>query len=136
MVKSESKGKKDPKGNYSKRSDNDASNFEDYKSSYRGKGKKPARKGASRYSGSRESRDIERTKVICSACGDECEVPFKPTSNKPVYCDKCFSKDNKGRDNSKSVRGPSRDFKPVDNSKDFEVIKEKLNKIMAALKIE
>ncbi len=28
--------------------------------------------------------------VNCSDCGRASEVPFKPTSNKPVYCNKCF----------------------------------------------
>ena len=29
-------------------------------------------------------------KTICSNCGKECEVPFKPTGEKPVYCRDCF----------------------------------------------
>ena len=65
------------------------------------------------------------TRVTCSTCGDQCEVPFKPTSSKPVYCDTCFAK--KGKNNSNSS-GPS--------SRDLDVINEKLNKIMTALKIE
>lgn len=28
--------------------------------------------------------------TICSNCGKECEVPFKPTGSKPVYCRDCF----------------------------------------------
>jgi CxxC-x17-CxxC domain-containing protein len=34
----------------------------------------------------------ERTmsKAVCSECGQECEVPFKPTEGKPVYCRECF----------------------------------------------
>ena len=63
--------------------------------------------------------NFERTKVICSSCNKECEVPFKPTSDKPVYCDDCFAKKGKGS-----------------SGKDFEVINEKLDKIMKALKIE
>ncbi|MGM5483017.1 MAG: CxxC-x17-CxxC domain-containing protein [Nanobdellota archaeon] len=31
-------------------------------------------------------------KAICSECKKECEVPFKPTGNKPVYCKECFEK--------------------------------------------
>lgn len=33
-------------------------------------------------------------KAICSDCGKECEVPFKPTEGKPVYCRECFAKRN------------------------------------------
>jgi len=71
----------------------------------------------------RDGRDFEKTKVICSSCGEECEVPFRPTSNKPVYCDKCFSRKDKS--------GPDRH-----SDRDLDVINEKLNKIMKALKIE
>ena len=31
-----------------------------------------------------------RYKVICSECGQKCELPFKPTGDKPVYCNHCF----------------------------------------------
>jgi CxxC-x17-CxxC domain-containing protein len=31
-------------------------------------------------------------KAICSSCGAECEVPFKPTGDRPVYCNNCFKK--------------------------------------------
>ena len=73
----------------------------------------------------RGRREVEMTRVTCSTCGDQCEVPFKPTSSKPVYCDTSFAK--KGKNNSNSS-GPS--------SRDLDVINEKLNKIMTALKIE
>ncbi len=32
----------------------------------------------------------EMTKVICSDCGGEAEVPFKPTEGRPVYCRECY----------------------------------------------
>ncbi len=34
----------------------------------------------------------EMHKATCSDCGEECEVPFKPTEGKPVYCRECFGK--------------------------------------------
>ncbi len=37
----------------------------------------------------------EMHKVTCSECGRECEVPFKPTEGKPVYCKECYSKKRK-----------------------------------------
>lgn len=70
--------------------------------------------------GSRDRRPVEMTKVTCSECGKECEVPFKPTTDKPLFCDECFK--TKGRKGS--------------GSKDLEKINEKLDKIMKALKIE
>ena len=71
----------------------------------------------------RGRREVELTEVICSSCGVKCKVPFKPTSTKPVYCSDCFvKKERSGSDNN--------------SSKDLEIIKQKLNKIMEALKIE
>ena len=34
----------------------------------------------------------EMHKAICSECGKECEVPFKPTEGRPVYCKECWDK--------------------------------------------
>ncbi len=34
----------------------------------------------------------EMHKAVCDECGKECEVPFEPTSGKPVYCSDCFEK--------------------------------------------
>ncbi len=65
---------------------------------------------------------VEMHEVTCDKCGKQCEVPFKPTSNKPVYCSDCFRKND-----SSSSSGMS--------SEKFEEINEKLNKIMKALDI-
>ncbi|MBN2567731.1 hypothetical protein JXB02_06640 [Candidatus Woesearchaeota archaeon] len=37
-------------------------------------------------------QDREMHKAICADCGKECEVPFKPTEGRPVYCRDCFQK--------------------------------------------
>jgi CxxC-x17-CxxC domain-containing protein len=47
--------------------------------------------------GYRERRRYDRGpremhKIICSDCGQEAEVPFKPTEGRPVYCQECFKK--------------------------------------------
>ena len=34
----------------------------------------------------------EMHKATCSECGKECEVPFKPTEGKPVFCKECYMK--------------------------------------------
>jgi CxxC-x17-CxxC domain-containing protein len=34
----------------------------------------------------------ETHKVICSDCGAEAEVPFKPIEGRPVYCKECYKK--------------------------------------------
>ena len=47
--------------------------------------------------GYRERRSYDRGpremhKIICSECGKEDEVPFKPTEGRPVYCRECYQK--------------------------------------------
>ena len=37
----------------------------------------------------------EMHKAKCSECGKDCEVPFKPTEGKPVYCRDCFRQKRK-----------------------------------------
>ena len=39
----------------------------------------------------------EMHKVICSECGKETEVPFKPDGERPIYCRDCFQKHKKPR---------------------------------------
>ena len=34
----------------------------------------------------------EMHKTVCSECKKECEVPFKPREDRPVYCKECFAK--------------------------------------------
>jgi CxxC-x17-CxxC domain-containing protein len=30
--------------------------------------------------------------VICADCNKECKIPFKPSGDRPVYCQDCFSR--------------------------------------------
>lgn len=51
------------------------------------------RGGGRRERGFRDnSAPREMHKAKCAECGEECEVPFKPTEGKPVYCRDCFRK--------------------------------------------
>lgn len=34
----------------------------------------------------------EMHKAVCAECKKECEVPFKPSGDRPVYCKDCFMK--------------------------------------------
>jgi CxxC-x17-CxxC domain-containing protein len=40
--------------------------------------------------GSRDRGPREMFSATCSNCGREAQVPFRPTSGKPVYCSDCF----------------------------------------------
>lgn len=33
---------------------------------------------------------VEMHQTVCDKCRQNCEVPFRPTSGKPVYCSNCF----------------------------------------------
>ena len=41
--------------------------------------------------------------AVCSECGKDTQVPFKPTAGKPVYCRDCFQK----RGNRTARRSPA-----------------------------
>ena len=49
----------------------------------------------------RNPRERKMYKVICAQCKKECEVPFRPIADRPVYCKTCYSdrrKDSSPRD--------------------------------------
>ncbi|MGH9511826.1 MAG: CxxC-x17-CxxC domain-containing protein [Terriglobales bacterium] len=41
-------------------------------------------------SGSRTAPVRTETRTVCSHCGRETTVPFKPTQGRPVFCRECF----------------------------------------------
>ena len=43
-----------------------------------------------------ERRPLEMHDVVCDKCKKECQVPFKPTGDKPVLCSDCFRKNDSG----------------------------------------
>lgn len=38
---------------------------------------------------------VEMHRATCDKCHQDCEVPFRPTSGKPIYCKNCFE-NNRG----------------------------------------
>ncbi len=57
--------------------------------------------------GDRDSRRPSLYDAVCDECGKDCQVPFKPSGKKPVYCSDCFEK--KGGSNGNRSRD-RRDF--------------------------
>ena len=55
------------------------------------KGRNGGFRGGSRsgFGGNFGPREMHKT--TCSQCKKECEVPFKPTEGKPVYCRDCYA---------------------------------------------
>ena len=68
----------------------------------------------------------EMHQATCDKCGKDCEVPFRPTQGKPLYCDDCF------RDKSRESGSRSESAKPR-NTENLDQINEKLNKILKIL---
>ena len=54
--------------------------------------------------GNRDRAPREFFKAVCSDCGKECEVPFKPTEGRPVYCRDCFKNHAPVRDDRRRPR--------------------------------
>ncbi len=51
---------------------------------------KPApRSGGGGYGG-RDDRPREMFDAKCADCGNDCQLPFKPKEDRPVYCRECF----------------------------------------------
>ena len=112
-------------------------------------------------SGGREDRQMHR--ATCADCGKSCEVPFRPTGGKPVYCSNCFQREESprgradrsfgGGDNkkfgSRDERPRGRDERPrrdtprgndagsgARDSKKHDEINAKLDKILAFLQAD
>lgn len=81
--------------------------------------------------------------TVCSECGRDCEVPFRPNGSKPVFCSSCFeAQGNGGRPSRSSGFGGNR---PDDNTrvrrferdgKPIETREEKDNRNLIQLKDE
>jgi CxxC-x17-CxxC domain-containing protein len=97
-------------------------------------------------------RDFDRPQVmhktICSNCGKECEVPFKPNGSKPVFCRECFQNnrtsepvrsENFPRRSNFEDRGNNQVSRPVAEPQyreQFESLNAKLDKILNLLAVK
>lgn len=81
-----------------------------------------------RDSGRSNRRPLEMHEATCDKCGKKCEVPFKPTSGKPLYCRDCFNK-NEGSGGRNQDRAPQSGM-PSDQ---LNKINAKLDKILQVL---
>ena len=46
----------------------------------------------------RPGEDRELFKATCSSCNKSCEVPFRPSGDKPVFCRECFANKDESSD--------------------------------------
>jgi len=89
--------------------------------------------GRSRDRGDRERKPM--VDVVCDKCGKNCQVPFKPTGDKPIYCSECYEKTgNSGR---RSFSGFNQNSSSGSNSgisqEQFNELNAKLDKILGIL---
>lgn len=59
-----------------------------------------------------DRREVTMHKAVCDECHKSCEVPFRPSSDKPIYCNECFG-DKRGNEAPRrefNDRGPRKDF--------------------------
>lgn len=101
--------------------------------------------GGKSFGGSFGGRDSARPvmhQAICSECDKECEVPFKPSGDKPVFCRSCFKnkEDTVPREsNRRDFGGQSFHKAPFGKSsggitkEQFEILNSKLDRILDAL---
>lgn len=77
------------------------------------------RPGASFGGGDRNGRSQGRPELFaatCSSCHKSCEVPFRPSGDKPVYCSACFG--HKSSDDSRGERDRERsEFRPRNDAR-------------------
>ncbi len=89
-------------------------------------GPEPRRSGGGRDFGG----DREMFKTTCDDCGDTCQVPFKPTNGKKVFCSPCF---DKGGSSSRDG-GSKRSGGDAATAKQLEQINRKLDILMDLLR--
>lgn len=91
-------------------------------------------RGRDRDFGSFERKRLEMHTATCDKCKKQCEVPFRPTQGKPVYCSECFRKDGDYGSSSKSEFTPTRTSPQSGvSSEQFNEINAKLDKILGIL---
>jgi len=61
--------------------------------------------------------DREMFKATCADCGNTCEIPFRPTNGRPVYCRDCFKKHSPEEGRGKDFGRSSGRFSSRDNSR-------------------
>ena len=88
--------------------------------------------------GFRKDRDSDRWPremhdATCSRCGNKCQVPFKPTGSKPVFCSDCFRQNESGNTFGANRGKPERQTQSEEPGKHFNQINAKLDRILKVL---
>jgi len=113
--------------------------------------------GGGRDRSGRPGKRMELFPAVCFECKQNCEVPFRPTGDKPVYCSSCFNKQPHvpGRNSlpgerlkgafRSEMRSPQREYQPQPDSRiqdnsnqnlikqQLEALEVKMNRILELL---
>lgn len=82
-----------------------------------------------------QSFDRPMFQTTCSDCGKECEVPFRPTGERPVYCRDCYAKHGGGenRNSRPSFRRDDNRSQAPSNNGQLSEINAKLDQLIKLL---
>jgi len=90
-----------------------------FRSGNRSGGRGDSYGGGGNYGGRDSRGGLQLHDAVCDQCGKDCQVPFRPSGNKPVYCSDCFEKQG-GRDDNRSRGGRDsykKDFRGRDSGR-------------------
>ena len=111
----------------------------------RGNNSRGGRDFGRRDSDQRSSEPRQKFPAVCSNCGKDCEVPFRPSGDKPVFCSDCFGKNQRsdsGRSESRFSPRPRYDDRrdsdnrapaQADYKEQFVQLNNKLDKVLKLL---
>lgn len=103
------------------------------------------RNGGDRKFGGHSGMPRQMYQATCSKCGQSCEIPFKPTGDRPVFCRNCFKNQDSqsprfapknfggGSIGSNSGGTPSGNAGSAVSKAQFDSLNIKLDKILAIL---
>ena len=127
----------------------DRGGFKNFSDRGFGGGNRGSSFGGNRGGFDRNRNDRQMFDAVCDKCGQNCQVPFQPTGEKPVYCSNCFEKTsgreggserNFGRGNRDFSGGNRRyeardtkDYQQDNTRSEIEVINKKLDRILDLL---
>jgi len=95
----------------------------------------------------RNRGSVTMHQATCDQCGNSCEVPFRPSGDKPVYCNDCFRSKKEPGNNRRRDRFPQRsqntarsDFRSDSDKgsndglvKQLEILNTKIDRLVGAI---
>ncbi len=87
-------------------------------------------------SGGRDRGPVTMHQAVCAQCGKSCEVPFRPTDGKPVYCNVCFGGKRETGNNRGGDRFPRNNISKENNDElkeQLEILNVKMDQLIKAV---